>query len=70
MSRAFASWQDFFAMGGYAFYVWLAVLMTLLPLAILVLHTVRQHRSILRAVAQQQARQARRLAARTRQEAP
>ncbi|ELJ5475731.1 heme exporter protein CcmD, partial [Salmonella enterica] len=25
MSTAFASWSDFFAMGGYAFYVWLAV---------------------------------------------
>ncbi|EAA9691691.1 heme exporter protein CcmD, partial [Salmonella enterica] len=22
MSTAFASWSDFFAMGGYAFYVW------------------------------------------------
>ena len=25
MTTAFASWSDFFAMGGYAFYVWLAV---------------------------------------------
>ncbi|EAA3368856.1 heme exporter protein CcmD, partial [Salmonella enterica] len=25
MSPAFSSWSDFFAMGGYAFFVWLAV---------------------------------------------
>ncbi|EAM3958497.1 heme exporter protein CcmD, partial [Salmonella enterica] len=24
MSPAFSSWSDFFAMGGYAFFVWLA----------------------------------------------
>ncbi|MCL9322220.1 heme exporter protein CcmD [Salmonella enterica subsp. enterica serovar Enteritidis] len=28
MSPAFSSWSDFFAMGGYAFFVWLAVAMT------------------------------------------
>ena len=25
MTPAFASWNEFFAMGGYAFFVWLAV---------------------------------------------
>ncbi|EAU0239607.1 heme exporter protein CcmD, partial [Salmonella enterica] len=25
MRTAFSSWSDFFAMGGYAFFVWLAV---------------------------------------------
>ncbi|EOF4703939.1 heme exporter protein CcmD [Klebsiella sp. MISC125] len=64
MSNAFATWGDFFAMGGYAFYIWLAVVMTVIPLAVLVLHTTRQHRSILRSVAQQQAREARMRAAR------
>lgn len=33
MSPAFSSWSDFFAMGGYAFFVWLAVAMTVAPLA-------------------------------------
>ena len=28
MTPAFASWNEFFAMGGYAFFVWLAVVMT------------------------------------------
>ncbi|EBF8024703.1 heme exporter protein CcmD, partial [Salmonella enterica] len=56
MSPAFSSWSDFFAMGGYAFFVWLAVAMTVAPLA---LHTVLQRRAILRGVAQQRAREAR-----------
>ncbi|EBV8143611.1 heme exporter protein CcmD [Salmonella enterica subsp. enterica serovar Thompson] len=34
MSPAFSSWSDFFAMGGYAFFVWLAVAMTVAPLAL------------------------------------
>ncbi|EFS0020586.1 heme exporter protein CcmD [Salmonella enterica] len=56
MSPAFSSWSDFFAMGGYAFFVWLAVAMTVAPLALLALHTVLQRRAILRGVAQQRAR--------------
>ncbi|MCT7108692.1 heme exporter protein CcmD, partial [Salmonella enterica] len=35
MSPAFSSWSDFFAMGGYAFFVWLAVAMTVAPLIML-----------------------------------
>ncbi|EAO2309554.1 heme exporter protein CcmD, partial [Salmonella enterica] len=50
MSPAFSSWSDFFAMGGYAFFVWLAVAMTVAPLALLALHTVLQRRAILRGV--------------------
>ncbi|WP_232806034.1 heme exporter protein CcmD, partial [Salmonella enterica] len=46
MSPAFSSWSDFFAMGGYAFFVWLAVAMTVAPLALLALHTVLQRRAI------------------------
>jgi heme exporter protein D len=57
MTPAFASWNEFFAMGGYAFFVWLAVVMTVIPLV--VLHSVMQHRAILRGVAQQRAREAR-----------
>ncbi len=33
-------------MGGYAFFVWLAVAMTVAPLALLALHTVLQRRAI------------------------
>lgn len=56
-------------MGGYAFFVWLAVAMTLVPLAALVLHTFFQHRAILRGVAQQRAREARMRAAQAQREA-
>ncbi|EAO3145843.1 heme exporter protein CcmD [Salmonella enterica] len=69
MRTAFSSWSDFFAMGGYAFYVWLAVAMTVAPLAALALHTVLQRRAILRGVAQQRAREARMRAAQAQQEA-
>ncbi|ECX5391836.1 heme exporter protein CcmD [Salmonella enterica] len=65
MSPAFSSWSDFFAMGEYAFFVWLAVAMTVAPLA---LHTVLQRRAILRGVAQQRAREARMRAAQAQQE--
>ena len=34
MTPAFASWNEFFAMGGYAFFVWLAVVMTVIPLVV------------------------------------
>ncbi|SUG85899.1 heme exporter protein C [Salmonella enterica subsp. enterica] len=69
VSPAFSSWSDFFAMGGYAFFVWLAVAMTVAPLALLALHTVLQRRAILRGVAQQRAREARMRAAQAQQEA-
>lgn len=36
MTPAFSSWHSFFAMGGYAFYVWLAVGVTLVSLGALV----------------------------------
>lgn len=69
MNSAFASWSDFFAMGGYAFYVWLAVAMTLIPLAVLVVHTTLQHRAILRGIGQQRARESRLRAAEQQREA-
>lgn len=68
MTTAFASWSEFFAMGGYAFYVWLAVAMSIIPLAVLVIHTVMQHGAILRDVSRQRAREARLQAAQNQQE--
>ncbi|ADW72820.1 MULTISPECIES: heme exporter protein CcmD [Rahnella] len=59
MSPAFSSWHDFFAMGGYAFYVWLSVAATLLSLVVLVAHTLIQHRQILGDVRRRQAREKR-----------
>ncbi|WPM85503.1 heme exporter protein CcmD [Apirhabdus apintestini] len=59
MSRAFDSWQAFWAMGGYAFYVWLAVTVTLLSLGALVAHTWWHQRALLNDVRRQQARERR-----------
>ncbi|AHG18831.1 heme exporter protein CcmD [Chania multitudinisentens RB-25] len=59
MNAAFDSWQTFFAMGGYAFYVWLAVAATLLPLLGLVFHTFWQRKQLLDEVSRRQAREQR-----------
>lgn len=59
MSTAFSSWSAFFAMGGYAFYVWLSVAVTFLSLFALVVHTLWQRRKILHEVIQRQAREER-----------
>ncbi|WP_113633106.1 heme exporter protein CcmD [Pectobacterium peruviense] len=64
MNIAFTSWQDFFAMGGYAFYVWLAVVLTLLPLSALIGHTLLGRRALLRDIRRQQARDQRKSTAR------
>jgi heme exporter protein D len=69
MSIAFASWHDFFAMGGYAFFVWLALALTIIPLLGLVLHTLIQRRAILRSVVRSHAREARMRAAREKEKA-
>jgi heme exporter protein D len=47
MNTAFSSFAAFFAMGGYAFYVWLAVIVTFSSLLSLWLYTLWQHRQLL-----------------------
>lgn len=59
MNNAFNTWAEFFAMGGYAFYVWLAVALTVLALLALVVHTVLQRRVILQGVGRKLAREQR-----------
>ena len=59
MNSAFLNWSDFFAMGGYGFFVWLAVALTFIPLLLLVVHTRLQRRTILNSVTRQQAREKR-----------
>jgi len=59
MTPAFASWHDFVAMGGYAFYVWLAVAGTLVPLFALILHSRWSHRRLLADIRQRDARERR-----------
>lgn len=67
MTPAFSSWHDFFAMGGYGFYVWLATGFTLLSLIVLVMHTLWQRRQLLKSVRQYQARERRIRAAKMKQ---
>lgn len=50
MTSAFSSLSAFFAMGGYALYVWLSVGLTLIPLAALAWHSQQQHRALLRSL--------------------
>ncbi|MFG1174283.1 heme exporter protein CcmD [Erwiniaceae bacterium CAU 1747] len=64
MTPAFSSWQDFFAMGGYARYVWLAVACALIGLCGLILSTLIQRRRLLAAIRQREAREQRIRAAR------
>ncbi|TKI03865.1 heme exporter protein CcmD [Martelella alba] len=47
MRPAFNSWAAFFAMGGYAVYVWLAVAATIGALAVLLGHTLWRRRALL-----------------------
>ncbi|MFH8135202.1 heme exporter protein CcmD [Pantoea osteomyelitidis] len=69
MTPAFSSWQDFFAMGGYGFYVWLAVAFTLIPLCGLMLHTLWQRHRLLTEIRQRQSRERRIRAAKTKRAA-
>ncbi|MDL4915404.1 MAG: heme exporter protein CcmD [Enterobacterales bacterium endosymbiont of Blomia tropicalis] len=69
MMPAFASWHDFFAMGGYAFYVWLAVVFTVIPLVGLVLHTLLLRRRLLTEIRQRESRERRIRAAKTKKAA-
>lgn len=56
MTPIFPSWAAFFAMGGYAFYVWLAVVVTFCALLALIGHTLWQRHALLAAVRRDRAR--------------
>ncbi|MGY4106879.1 heme exporter protein CcmD [Aeromonas encheleia] len=59
----FASFSDFMAMGGYAFYVWLSFGMTWLCLVGIVISTRLKTRSLLDEMRSKQVREVRRKAA-------
>lgn len=59
MNPAFSSWAEFFAMGNYGFYVWLAVAATLLSLVGLWAHTLWQHKQLIADIHRRQAREQR-----------
>lgn len=68
MTPAFSSFAAFLAMGGYAFYVWLACAVSLAALGMLTLHTIWQRRVLFREVRRQQVRELRMAAARLKKE--
>lgn len=59
----FASFSDFMAMGGYAFYVWLSFGLTMVCLVGIIISTRMKTRSLLGELRSKQAREARRKAA-------
>lgn len=59
MTPAFSSWQAFFAMGGYGFFVWMAACITLISLSGLVIHTVLQRKKLLAEIRRRQLREQR-----------
>ncbi|MFM5654786.1 heme exporter protein CcmD [Aeromonas veronii] len=59
----FASFSDFMAMGGYAFYVWLSFGLTLVCLVGIIISTRMKTRSLLGELRSKQAREVRRKAA-------
>ncbi|MCC3721198.1 heme exporter protein CcmD [Rouxiella badensis] len=59
MNAAFPTWQAFFAMGGYAFYVWLSVIVTLVSLFGIIIHTVWHRRQLLAEIRRRQSREQR-----------
>ncbi|AFJ48108.1 heme exporter protein CcmD [Shimwellia blattae] len=67
MTPAFASFSAFLAMGGYGFYVWLSLGVTLLALLVLLAHSALQRRRILADIRRHQARERRIRAARESQ---
>ncbi|MDU6433782.1 MAG: heme exporter protein CcmD [Pantoea sp.] len=69
MTPAFSSLSAFLAMGGYAFYVWLAVICTLISLGALLLHTLLQRRRLLAEIRQRQSRERRIRSAKMKQAA-
>jgi len=68
MSPAFHSWSQFWAMGGYSFYVWLSVFVAVAVMIILVVHSVYQRRYLLVMIATKQEREQRVMAAKKRKQ--
>jgi heme exporter protein D len=56
---AFNSLADFFAMGGYGFYVWLSYGISFLVLAVLIINTLTKRKKILKTVTQRIGREER-----------
>jgi len=56
---AFTSVADFFSMGGYGFYVWLAYGLSFLSLTVLIINTLNRRNKIFKLIRQRLAREQR-----------
>ena len=55
----FQTWNDFFNMGGYGFYVWLSYCISLVAIVALIVQTIKQHRTVLQSVLREVQREVR-----------
>ena len=55
----FQTWNDFFNMGGYGFYVWLSYGTSLVATVALIIQTIKQHRTVLQSVLREAQREVR-----------
>lgn len=55
----FQTWNDFFNMGGYGFYVWLSYGISLVAIVALIVQTIKQHKIVLQSVLREAQREVR-----------
>jgi len=55
----FQTWNDFFNMGGYGFYVWLSYGISLVAIVALLVQTIKQHKTVLQSVLREAQREVR-----------
>ena len=55
----FQTWNDFFNMGGYGFYVWLSYGIRLVAIVALIVQIVKQHKTVLQSVLREAQREVR-----------
>ena len=55
----FQTWNDFFNMGGYGFYVWLSYGISLVAIVALIVQIVKQHKTVLQSVLREAQREVR-----------
>ena len=55
----FQTWNDFFNMGGYGFYVWLSYGISLVAIVALIVQSIKQHKTVLQSVLREAQREVR-----------
>lgn len=59
MTPAFSSWEAFFAMSGYGFFIWLALSIAIVAMVGLIIHTRVTKNSLLKEIARREQREQR-----------